>query len=127
MFNSRDLNVLKLGPEVNVLTKSEVKQKYPECFEGIGKLKDQLKILIDPNDKPVAQNPCRVRLSMRKKVEDNLNELLEKDIIENVHGPTPWVSPVCVVPKPTGEIRLCVDMRCANEAVQHQRHPIPTN
>ena len=61
---------------------------------------------------------------MRKKVEDKLNELLEKDF-EKVHGPTPWVSPVCVVPKPTGEIRLCVDMRRANEAVQRERHPIP--
>ena len=123
---ARDLNVLKLGPEVNVLTKSEVKQKYPECFEGIGKVKDfQLKIRIDPNVKPVAQSPRRVPFSMRKKVEDKLNELLEKDI-EKVYGPTPWVSPVCVVPKPTGEIRLCVDMRCANEAVQRKRYPIPT-
>ena len=124
---ARDLNVLKLGPEVNVLTKSEVKQKYPECFEVIGKLKDfQLKIRIDANVKPVAQSPRRVPFSMRKKVEDKLNELLEKDIIEKVYGPTPWVSPVCVVPKPTGEIRLCVDMHCANEAVQRERHPIPT-
>ena len=124
---ARDLNVLKLGSEVNMLTKSDIKQKYPECFDGIGKLKDfQLKIHIDPNVKPIAQNPRRIPFSLRKKVENKLQELLEKDIIEKVEGPTPWVSPVCVVPKPTGEIRLCVDMRRANEAVQRERHPIPT-
>lgn len=40
---ARELGVLKLGPQVNVLT-----ERYPECFEGIGKLKDfQLKIRID--------------------------------------------------------------------------------
>ena len=33
---------------------------------------------------------------------------------------------MCVVPKPAGEIRLCVDMRRANEIVQRKRHPIPT-
>ena len=124
---TRDLNVLKSGSEVNMLTKSDIKQKYPECFDGIGKLKDfQLKIHIDPNVKPIAQNPRRIPFSLRKKVENKLHELLEKDIIEKVEGPTPWVSPVCVVPKPTGEIRLCVDMRRANEAVQRERHPIPT-
>jgi Reverse transcriptase (RNA-dependent DNA polymerase) len=37
------------------------------------------------------------------------------------------VSPVVVVPKPKKpeEIRLCVDMRCANRAIQRERHPSP--
>ena len=29
-------------------------------------------------------------------------------------------------PKPDGDIRICVDMRRANEAIIHKRHPIPT-
>ena len=33
--------------------------------------------------------------------------------------------PVVVVPKPNGEVRLCVDMR-ANCAVERERYPIPT-
>ena len=48
------------------------------------------------------------------------------DIIEPVEGPTPWVSPVVIVIKPNGEIRICVDMRRANEAIIRERHPIPT-
>ena len=47
------------------------------------------------------------------------------DIIEKVQGPTPWVSPT-VVPKPSGEIRLCVYVRKANDAIVRERHPIPT-
>ena len=31
-----------------------------------------------------------------------------------------------VVPKPSGDIRLCVDMRQANMAVKRERFPIPT-
>ncbi|PIK43243.1 hypothetical protein BSL78_19881 [Apostichopus japonicus] len=34
--------------------------------------------------------------------------------------------PVVVVPKPSGDIRLCVDKRLANQAVIRERYPIPT-
>ena len=51
---------------------------------------------------------------------------MEKDIIEKVDGPSPWVCPVVVTPKPNGDICLCVDMRRANEAIIRERHPIPT-
>ena len=36
------------------------------------------------------------------------------------------MSPIVVVPKKDGGVRICVDMRLANEAVQRIRHPIPT-
>ena len=63
---------------------------------------------------------------MRKKVEHELQELVDYDIIEVVNGPTPWVSPVVIIPKPSGDIRLCVDMRKANKVIERERHPIPT-
>ena len=63
---------------------------------------------------------------MRSKVENKIKELVDLDIIEPVEGPTPWVNPVVVVPKSVGDIRLCIDMRRANEAIRRARHPIPT-
>jgi hypothetical protein len=59
-------------------------------------------------------------------VENKLQEMKELDIIEEVNGPTPWVSPLVIVPKPDGDIRVCVDMRQANGAIIRERHPIPT-
>ena len=55
-----------------------------------------------------------------------MKELEEQDIIEKVpeNEGTPWVSPIVVVPKKNGEVRICVDMRLANEAIQRTRHPI---
>ena len=57
---------------------------------------------------------------------DTSEELVAMDIIEPVEGPTPWVSSVVVVPKQNDGIRLCVDMRRANEAIIRERYPIPT-
>ena len=36
------------------------------------------------------------------------------------------MSPLVAVPKPNGDIRVCVDMRQANSAIVRERHPIPT-
>ena len=49
-------------------------------------------------------------------------ELLEGNIIERVEGLTTWGSPVVIAPKPSGEIRLCVDMRRANGATAANTH-----
>ncbi len=54
---------------------------------------------------------------------------INADIIEPVDGPTPRVNPVrpvVIFPKSNEEIRLCIDMRRANEAIVRGRHPIPT-
>ena len=62
---------------------------------------------------------------MRNKIEEKLVELEELDIIKKVDSPTAWVSPLVVVPKGDKDVRLCVDMRRANEAVERERCPIP--
>ena len=75
---------------------------------------------------PIAQPIRPVPYHLRYKLSDKLDELVELDIIEKVNGSSSWVSPVVVVPKPSGDIRLCVDMRQANMAVKRERYPIPT-
>ena len=36
------------------------------------------------------------------------------------------ISPVVIIPEPSRDIRLCVDMRRANQVIVRERHPIPT-
>lgn len=100
---------------------------YPTLFKGIGELKSfKLKLHIDSNLPPVAQPPRRIPFHLRQQVSAELAKLEKEGIIEDVKGPTPWISPLVVVPKPNGTVRLCVDMRRANEAIQRERHSNPT-
>ena len=75
----------------------------------------------------MAQGVRRLPFGLRDKVDEKLDDLLAKDIIEEVpNSPTEWVSPLVVVPKSDGDVRVCIDMRRANEAIVRERHPIPT-
>lgn len=123
------LNILKIGLNIqSVKTEtSEFISEFKPLFTGFGKLHDrQIKLTIDPKVKPVAQPVRRTPFGLRGKVEKKIQELIEKDIIEPVSKPTPWVSPIVVVPKANNDIRVTVDMRRVNEAVLRERHPIPT-
>lgn len=110
-------------------TAAELVHKYDHLFHGIGKIKDHaVKLYIDKSISPVAQPHRRIPFHQRKKVEDELQRLQDLDIIEEVDGPTPWVSPIVVVPKPKNpeKIRICVDMRAPNTAIRQEHHITPT-
>ena len=98
-------------------------------FTGLGKLKDfQVKLHIDESIPPVAQPHRRKPFHVRQQLEEQLRKDEELGVIEHIEGPTPWVSPIVVAPKPKqpGKIRVCVDMRQANQAVKRERHLTPT-
>lgn len=101
----------------------------PQLFVGMGKLKDvKVKFYVDQSVQPTAQPHRRIPFHLRKKVEAEIKRLEELDVIEKVEGPTPWVSPIVVAPKPKKpeEIRICVDMRLPNQAIKRTRHIMPT-
>ena len=105
--------------------------QYPpefEClFSGIGKLTGKtVKLHIDPDVSPKQQPHRRIPFHVRSDVEKELKRLEELDIIKKVDGPTPWISPIVVVPKKSGEVRICIDMREANKAVKREKHLMPT-
>jgi len=60
-------------------------------------------------------------------VEAKLKQLDNQDIIEQVSGWTQWVSPLVIVDKPNGDVRLYVNMCKPNEALCRTHHPYPTS
>ena len=106
----------------------EMCAKYPSVFEGIGKIKDvQVHLEVDKTIQPkVSTYHSRKPHHLRKMIADEVRKMEEQDLVEEVDGPTPWVVPVITVPKANGSLRLCLDMRGTNTAIQRTRHNTPT-
>lgn len=105
-----DLDII---PVIKSVTSDQILDEYSDRFEGIGKIKDlQLHMHADESKAPIAQPHRRILFHMRKTVKAELERLDQLDIIEKIDGPTPWVSPIVVAPKPKKpeEIRICVDI-----------------
>ena len=87
------LDVLRVGPleyphtysVTEEGTDDDIRRKFAVVFAGVGKLKNyQLKLHVDKTVQPIAQPVRRLPFGLREKVEKKLDELLEKEIIEEV-------------------------------------------
>ena len=47
------------------------------------------------------------------------------NVITKVEAPTPWRAGMVVVPKKSGAVRICVDLKPLNEIIPREPHPIP--
>ena len=123
VVNNTDIN----GTHVKSDKKAIFKAKYPKVFEGLGKLKGfQLKLHIDSDIKPAAQPLRKIPFSRRQKVKEKLVQLEGLDVLEKVETPTSWINPLVAIEKPSGDIRICLDMCQANRAILREKHPVPT-
>ena len=75
------------------------------------------------NAQPIHQPPRRVPLPHRGKVEELLNDMLQKKVISP--SQSPWASPVVLVKKKDGSTRFCIDYRKVNEITRKDAYPIP--
>ena len=46
--------------------------------------------------------------------------------MKRITEPTEWCAPIVIAPKKNNQIRLCVDLRQLNQAVQRERFTIPS-
>ena len=102
--------------------------KFPEVFKGIGKHKfRKITLIIDKNVKPIIQPQRRIPFAKREKLDEVLSELEREGVIQEVEGPTEWISNLVLTPKANpDEIRMNIDMTTPNMAIKRTRHVIPT-
>lgn len=113
---AKELQVLKVGVNLNRVEESEPFA----CINNV-----EVHIHMEPDAKPVIQPVRRLPIPLEAEVNRKLDEMLSRDIIEPKTGPTSWVSPLVVVAKANGGLRLCVDLRRVNQAVLREHHPMP--
>ncbi|XP_055526919.1 uncharacterized protein K02A2.6-like [Wyeomyia smithii] len=114
---AKKLKVLKIG--YNVASVRQSPGPFPK-IKGV-----LVEIPVNPDVEPVQQPHRRAPFALEDKIAEKLQYLQDQDIIERVHQPSAWVSPIVPVVKDNGEIRLCVDMRRANQAVLRETHQLP--
>ncbi len=117
----------------------QVENAFPECFEGIGEIKDKktnepmkVHLELEKDAIPIAQKPRHVPYYLVDPLKKWIETGLREGIIEKVPKgeAITWCSPLVVQPKPKfanqekleqNQIRACVDMRIINQAMKRSR------
>ena len=72
---------------------------------------------------PVKEPPRRVPLAYADKKKAAIEDMKAKGVIRE--SVSPWASPICLVSKKDGGVRLCVDYRKVNSLVKPDGFPLP--
>jgi hypothetical protein len=75
------------------------------------------------NARPIRQPPRRLPLAKQAEVDNMLDDMKRKGVIEESEGP--WSSPVVLVRKKNGDMRFCVDYRKLNDVTKKDCFPLP--
>ncbi|KAL0158769.1 hypothetical protein M9458_046845, partial [Cirrhinus mrigala] len=68
-----------------------------------------------------------VPIALRARLKEELDRMEDNNIIVKVTEPTEWVNALVVVEKPKSQkLRVCLDPRDLNKAIQRPHYPLPT-
>ena len=95
-----------------------------EDMKGLDPQFYQHKINLSPHTIPVKQRRYRLNPNYAARVKEEIDKLLRVGFIRPVKRAT-WLSPIVVVPKKNGKLRVCVDYRKLNEATINDAFPLP--
>jgi hypothetical protein len=80
-------------------------------------------INVKPGAEPVKQKSRGIPHSFREEFKKTIHEMKDAGMI--VDSSSPWCSPVRLVKKPDGSIRVCVDFRKVNNLTIKDAYPLP--
>ena len=102
---------------------NQVEHLFSKGKTDIGKT-DLVTHKIDTGDsQPIKQAPRRLPFSKRQESEQEIQNMLNRGIIEP--SSSPWSSPIVLVRKKDGSLRFCIDYRKLNSVTKKDSYPLP--
>ena len=127
----RPVLIVKNLPETFKTELTQTLREYRDVFtwsyedmKGLDPQFYQHKINLSPHIIPVKLRRYRLNSNYAAKVKEEIDKLLRVGLIRPVKRST-WLSPIVVVPKKNGKLRVCVDYRKFNEATINDTFPLP--
>lgn len=104
----------------------KIKVMFPSFNElGLGKTDlHEHEIEIIPGAKPQKQRYYAISPAVQKDLYAELDRMISLDVIEECNY-SPWSSPVTLVRKSNGKVRLCLDARKVNSVTVKDAYPLP--
>lgn len=122
-----DFNELDIGREfgkepfercMNIIETFYTKAKRSNRIPAEHKMKIRL-----TTDSPLYCYPRRLSYLEKEEVSKVIDDLLSKEIIRPSNSP--FASPIVLVKKKTGELRMCIDYRALNKVTVRNNFPLP--
>lgn len=125
------IDKLKVNPELEHSVKKEVEQLFvseylnvrPSDAHPITSPSDIELVISLKHEQPISYRPRRLSYSDKQKLREILDRLLKENVIRPSNSP--YASPIVLVHKKNGELRLCVDYRELNKITIKDNFPTP--
>ncbi|XP_050544280.1 uncharacterized protein K02A2.6-like [Daktulosphaira vitifoliae] len=118
----------ELNTNYNDIILKYIKSKFPrvvseeggQCIE-----KYKAEIVLKPGVTPIFHKAYSVSFSIRDKVGEEIDRLVEQGILEPVKD-SDWASPIVVVSKYDGSLRICIYCKVTiNKSIKTEHYPLP--
>ena len=130
------LNLVKRVYHAKTDKAEEILRDFSDVFQGVGKMPGEYSLKVDPSIPTIALNARPIPAALYDSTKAKLSQLVDMNIIKRVQvGETqPWCSQMHVVNKKVYEdgkvqptvkdIRITIDPRELNKALQRERYPL---
>ena len=102
-------------------------QKYEGVFardaDDLGRTNVVQHYIETGDARPIKQPPRRVPVHKKKEVQEEVEKMLKRGVIEPCDSP--WASPIVLAAKKDGTTRFCVDFRRINDVTRKDAYPLP--
>ena len=111
----------------NIIESYPLLKDFPQLYNKLGKIEvgGPIQIKLKEGTRPhQTYTPRHIPLPLLEKVITELNKMQEWGVIKKIDKPTDWCHPIVIVLKPSGDIRLCVDLTKLNAGVERELYPL---